>query len=1405
MKRFYRCLQQIIAIIMVAFLLLQSTPLLGWAQDQTQPSVDTTEISNGNGAKTVNTTSSEEKTANTSSSEGETTDTTSSERETETTTTSESATNTSSSSEGETKNTTSSEEVTGSTDETVKQLKPKASAGLKRQTRTGGGLIGNVTVTEWKILDSNAMELSTTNKANAGQAYDFVFQWSLLLPEGQGIVSNDFFEIDLPENTSGGAWQVSDGIWEASTNKSNPTQLYVDITEDEVTVKYHIGSWWIDRREDGSHGGLGTYFVRVEFGGDVDKKNINDLTGVEFNLGEGALRNRNNAGSPSLDVTFGPIIKQIGFNPLPDEISTGSDYKYSPHSGNNDITYDIGIGRASPLELAGDVVDYRENRDDGFYLDGAYHGFRWGENYSDLTNVFVEDKLTSWEVINPGQVDGEGNTTPNNLKESAEKVKGMILESLTISALIPMPLGLTAQDRDIQMGGMVSRNVSSYESYVLSDQGNGPVFRAPGQSYWPQLPKVDTDLKKFSFSLVEQTDNETIDEFRNKVKNKPFQYGVFTEETGKDATHSIMINVGDILKSEPVDTPRYQDLTDEEYATHGRTIKRIGGDVLNAEENIQITRFAEIAAQRCIANEKRYQESDREMLEDYFTLTYGESNVIGGRIAAFNISLKSRHRLDDDLKERKYNVAEAGYETALIQGAIDAGQTGEWVTMPIKHIGHKKMTNPYGRLAIDARTLMLFKFDSSTNREMNGVEFDLQKKNSATSSWEYVGTYITSSIKNNDDVDVDGVIRVSGLGNGIYRFVEKRAESGNPDYYPEGYNQSLSSNYDTNEERIISEERTINGSNSVKELYVENTPQETAPYVVEHYFKNTDTKWSEVTIDDFELRDVQNADGSIRMPIGTTVTARPYDDILGYKYASLNNGGEAQEVTSGEITPVHDLNASYNENGQLVLKLFYDYIDESITDIQKINERGEPMPSFDSDGKPIVINGKEQRVRFRIYQWIGQWGSDENPSGTRPEEGGPDREDIWKDTKCEFLTDSNGFLSGPPLKKDVWYLLVETETYDEYELISGLSNYWYFNSGDGSNGLTIRYMASKGENNPGHRYVGNEYPTYDGYYQLINRPKKGTVQLYKADEENNLMGSGSTATSEIKFQLYEYIGDKSDGKKPEDSGNFGDGSIWKPVKDLTVTESGKILDENTTLSLDTTYALVETQTHQGYYLEPNAYWLFTNELTDSGIKIDEVTYVGSQDPGILAPEDNNNPANGYFTIKNQTKPTDFTFIKENQEKEPLDGVDFKLYEIDSMPPDIDEILNNDNLLYSVTSSDGGKVTFTGLKKGQYLLVETKTLPDYDLPTGHWIIAYDPTQPTLAEQITITAIGDPLPPAFRTEGVDDEIKYFLPNYRGYNIPLTGGSGMMRNIVSLITIVGLGIFVIGYSRRKLFGRK
>lgn len=1389
MKRFNRHFQQIIAIIMAVFLMLQSTPLSGWAQDQAQPSADTTEISNDNEAKTVNTTSREV----------ETTDTTSSEKETETTTISESAADTSSSSEGETKNTTSSEEVVESTDETVKQPKPKASAGLKRQTRAGGDLIDNVTVTDWKILDSNGTELSTANKANAGQAYDFIFKWSLRLPpDGLGIVSGDFFEIDLPENTSGGEWHKTYGVWEASVNRLNPTQLYVDITEEGITNNYHIGSWWVDRREDGSHDGLGTYFVRVQFGEDVDQKNIKDLTGVEFNLGEDALRNRNNAGSPSLNVIFGGESKPIGFNPLPEEVSTGSDYKWSPEAGKNDITYDIGIGRASPLELTGDVVDYTINTDYGFYLDGADHGFRWGKNYSDLTNVFVEDKLTSWEVKNSGQVDGDGNTTPDNLRESTEKVKGMILESLTISAMIPMPLGLTAENKSNQMGGRVSRNMSAYESYVLSDQGNGPVFRVPGQTYWPQLPELDN-----SFHLVEQLENETIVSFRNRVKENPFQYGVFTEGTGENATHSIMVNVGDILKSAPVETPRYQDLTDEEYATHGRTITRIG-----EEQDIKITRFAEIAAQSCIDGSDKYQDSDREMLEDYFTLTYGESNVIGGRIAAFNISLKSRHRLDDDLEERKYNVAEAWYETALIQGAIDAGQTGEWVTMPIKHIGHGKMTNPYGSLAIDLHTLTLFKFDSSTNREMNDVEFVLQKKN-INNGWDDLDSYRTKSTKNSNNVDVDGVIRTGPLDNGTYRFVEKQGEPDALNFYPEGYDQRLSSDYNTTEKRIISEERTIDGETTAEKLYVENTPIKTAPYAVEHYYKKTDTDWANVTLADFELRRIENEDGSIRLPLGTTVTAQPYN-ILGYTYKPLNNAEPAKEIKSGEIREVEYPNEGYSSNGQLVLRLFYDKSDSVGSGYYKVNERTEPMPSFDENGEPLKDkNGKEQKVIFRLYEYT-------HKQGTHPSDADPDNSDIWRDTGIDYTTDADGQIIGPDLGgPGQWFAFVETQTYDSYELPSTRTDWWWYFNRDYET-ITIdeqptRCLVNRWLNtgdSRGDSALATYQPGYDptiviNWNALVNRPKKGTVQLYKGDEENKLMGS--TATSEIKFKLYEYIGDKTDGKKPEDSGNFGDGSIWKPVKDLTVTESGKILDENTTLSLDTTYALVETQTHQGYYLEQNAYWLFTNELTDSGIKIDEVTYIGSQDPEMLAPEDNNNPANGYFTIKNQTKPTDFIFIKENQEKEPLDGVDFKLYKVDSIQPDIDEILNNDNPLYSVTSKDDGKVTFTDLKKGQYLLVETKTLPGYDLPTGRWIIAYDPTKPTLAEQITITAIGDPLPPAFRTEGADDEIKYFLPNYRGYNIPLAGGSGMMRNIVSLITIVGLGIFVVGYSRRKLFGRR
>lgn len=166
-------------------------------------------------------------------------------------------------------------------------------------------------------------------------------------------------------------------------------------------------------------------------------------------------------------------------------------------------------------------------------------------------------------------------------------------------------------------------------------------------------------------------------------------------------------------------------------------------------------------------------------------------------------------------------------------------------------------------------------------------------------------------------------------------------------------------------------------------------------------------------------------------------------------------------------------------------------------------------------------------------------------------------------------------------------------------------------------------------------------------------------------------------------------------------------------------------------------------------------------------------------------------------LTNKAKP--ISFNKEDGKQNPLAGVHFSLYKPkegeagqsgSEDPEAVDTKWDVANPTELISSSNTGEVMLGKLTRGDYLLVETKTLPGYQLPAGSWIITVN----SYGEIETIRGRGDPLPPAFRIENGN----YYLPNYQKNSLPQAGGYMRISWIVAGIGLLGLAIII--FQNRK-----
>ncbi|OJG87068.1 hypothetical protein RV13_GL003869 [Enterococcus raffinosus] len=1254
--------------------------------------------------------------------------------------------------EGKSSVSSSEEKQTMSSEQEIQSKRYK-----QTEPRSSNDISDEVSVNDWWIFENSVDDpLSATKAASAKVDYNFQFIWSLKKMEGQYLTAGEYFCIDMPENigiASEGieAW----GFWSIGTTETHKTDLKATING----VEYTIGQWWTDWRDDGSP--RGKYYMKVAFNDEVTGKEINQITGIQFNIPEKSLKNMTLKGGIQ-EVTFGNKIQRIKFEQAKEEYSEGDDYKYNAQKGSNTLTFDIGIGRMTLNELSGDVVDYDANQKTGFYLDGDYHGYRWGENLTELDDIYLEDTLDP----------------------------GVVVSSISLSALVQSPIGLSEENLEMQTGGLINRDVATFESYLFADYGNGPVYRTAGSNQEIKFPKQEN-----SYKVLVQKDDETLAAFRERVKAHPQQYGIYTEGTGKTARRTICINIGDIHKENGVQK-KYSDLTDQKYAVPERTITRKAGSVLGAEE-VKITQFAVEAASNSIKH-GFYPESYREILEDYYTLAYGDGNVINGQVSSFNISMKLNYPIDETLGETKTNTALAYYSNAKQQENPNFNP-------PNQLTGEGNMTNPYGKIAINTDTIALIKYDGATLEEMNNVEFELQKKSGL--NWNTLSTHETKQFTTSEGEKVQGVIQVSGLDNGTYRFVEKNGEN---NIYPEGYDQTKSSDWNTSENRIVSKEIVVDGQTTNDPVVIENIPIASAPYAIEHYFLKDGKSASSTNQEDFELNFVENETGEIRKPIGSIFTGKPRNNLTGYSYKKITE----LEKDSGTITAITDPNLSYKENGQLVLRFYYVPDDDSIPfTITKLDMADKPMPSYDAQG-----NALEHEVSFYIYEF--DWGNSEGKSptdaGVEPEKGTSN--DYWKLVE----TDNQGNALQQPIKTDSQgrirakidltdngvignaktFAVVEAEnTYPNYEAPSVEDAWWFIWTGTGADNSspkgTFSWCNNMGANNPG--CINDTQEDKSQRVSLKNKTSKGNMKVYKADQDKNMMSSD--AKKQVKFEFYEYIddGNWTEGRKPED-GHLDDPTIWKSLGTVQTDADGKIIDHD--LTAVKTYALKEISSYPSFAV-PTGYWILWTSSTSEGIVNHQVSYVqgSNDDSGIVQPDAEENSIGSAILLNKEIKQ-EFSFIKENEQGDPLGEVEFDLYA--GKENEVLEIGTNDDpnaantywnmsepfksAISNAAGTNKGKVSFD-LAAGTYLLVETKAASGYQLPAGQWILTIDPLHADPDQRIKIQARGDPLPPAFyEKDGV-----YHLPNMRKYKLPSSGSFGMIFSVILGVILIGFAILV------------
>lgn len=186
--------------------------------------------------------------------------------------------------------------------------------------------------------------------------------------------------------------------------------------------------------------------------------------------------------------------------------------------------------------------------------------------------------------------------------------------------------------------------------------------------------------------------------------------------------------------------------------------------------------------------------------------------------------------------------------------------------------------------------------------------------------------------------------------------------------------------------------------------------------------------------------------------------------------------------------------------------------------------------------------------------------------------------------------------------------------------------------------------------------------------------------------------------------------------------------------------------------------------------------------------------------------------------------------KDSAKGDPIDNVAFDLYQEfdESAVPAGKTALNKDEAdalklpysenkawvkIGSATTQNGGKISFKGLSNGNYKLVETKTIKDYNLLSGPVDVTLNVSyEAKWDENHTYDGSGKLVKHTYKQNEVkfggnntaEDNTTYVtttIVNRKGLNLPVTGGFGtlLFSGIGALLVVGGIGV-LMGTKKKK-----
>jgi uncharacterized repeat protein (TIGR02543 family)/LPXTG-motif cell wall-anchored protein len=642
-------------------------------------------------------------------------------------------------------------------------------------------------VTSWQLTDENLQAVSENNPIKAGASYALTTEIHLQGLEGGKLVAGSTYQVKLPVNAEVGTWSGAQATPKALVNKSGETigsfviqNQTVLLTLNEIVTELDQVDAVIQTDAVLTTDVAQATTQAVQVGG-ISQMLTFEVTTPELAKVKPALR----AATAPVDYTSQVVVNDWNMlnsagNPLSmtTPASSGSRYqlKFSwtltPQSGtlNEGDTLSFNCPTITPTgywsatafawsdfvdSSGGTIGQWRINNNKiEVVLNASVTGkqsisaefISGGTAFTVITSAQGGDYITSFGgIAKPIKFN---NISMGSIGSGDSKSLRSISNDTAIWSVS------TGKDSLKQLASSFGGTYATQTSVYVEDELNGVFNRLAltGIVYAPLPSSGDASGVAYSYTVpltrIYQNTGESYTEF--KARLQIYQYGVYEDAFGKQTVVLYLGNMGS-------DGLRYSDL--------------------NAN-------FA-YAAANYVLNNGFYSEADRSYLENYFTQTYGNNNIISGKIAMYSIAVTE-----------KYPQVSTSTQVTNTARITKSGNTRDYSAT-----GTLTAPSGSGGTAVSG-SAGVYLLDNDTNLPLSGT-FKLQKQQGDGSWIDYNGD---GSGPWTTDAANFGFVNAGAVGDGTYRFYQTAAPNAE-------YDLTNSPGYDVSGGSVVSASFTIDATN----------------------------------------------------------------------------------------------------------------------------------------------------------------------------------------------------------------------------------------------------------------------------------------------------------------------------------------------------------------------------------------------------------------------------------------------------------------------------------------------------------------------------------------------------------------------------------------------------------------